>query len=142
MTYSKTDKGYIIRLIRGEKIIETLTQFCRKENIHTGVFHGIGAVENPELGYYYLDRKEYKWQRIEKMLEIVSLTGNVALVDDEPFLHIHTVVSDDTFTTYGGHLKEGTVGATCEVYLTNFGIDIEREFDEETGLKLITLNGT
>lgn len=142
MTYSKTDKGYIIRLIRGEKIIETLTQFCKKENIHAGVFHGIGAVENPELGYYHLDTKEYEFRTIEKMLEIVSLTGNVALVDDEPFLHIHTVVSDDTFTTYGGHLKEGTVGATCEVYLTNFGIDIEREFDEETGLKLLSLNKT
>ncbi len=138
MTYLSTDKGYIIRLFRGEKIIESLTQFCEDQNIHSGLFHGIGAIENPELGYYHLDRKEYEFRTIEKMLEIVSLTGNVALVDGKPFLHIHTVVSDETFQTYGGHLKEGIVGATCEIYLTDFEIDIKREFDEKTGLKLLT----
>ncbi len=140
MKYTSSEKGYILRLSKGEKIIETLTQFCEDQNIHSGLFHGIGAVENPELGYYHLDRKEYEFRTIEKMLEIVSLTGNVALVDGEPFLHIHTVVSDNTFQTYGGHLKEGTVGATCEIYLTNFGIDIERKFDESTGLKLLSCN--
>lgn len=142
MQYTSTDKGYIIRLVRGEKIVNTLTSFCEKENIHSGVFHGIGAVETPELGYYNLDTKEYKWQQIEKMLEIVSLTGNVALVENKPFIHAHVVVSDDEFIAYGGHLKEGTVGASCEIYLTDFGIDIKREFDEVTGLKLITPNET
>jgi len=138
MNYTSCDKGYIIRLSTGENIIDTLTKFCEEKNIHSGVFNGIGAIDNPELGYYYLDRKEYKWQKIEKMLEIVSLTGNISLVENKPFLHVHAVVSDDEFATYGGHLKEGKVGASCEIYLTNFGIDIEREFDEETGLKLLS----
>lgn len=140
MTYTSTEKGYIIILTRGEKLIETLTSLCENENIHSGVFQAIGAIENPELGYYNIDTKEYKWQSMSKMLEIVSLTGNVSLVDSKPFLHIHCVLSDDEFKTVGGHLKEGAVGATCEIYLTNFGIDIKREFDEEVGLKLLSIS--
>lgn len=140
MQFTTTNKGYVIRLNKGEKIVETLTSFCERESIHSGVFHGIGATQNPEIGYYHLDKKEYEWRQIEKMLEIVSLTGNVALVDNKPFLHIHTVLSDSNFQTYGGHLKEATVGASCEIYLTNFETDIERVFDEDTGLKLLSCN--
>jgi len=142
MTYTSTDKGYIIILTRGEKLIETLTSFCQKENINLGVFNGIGACVDPELGYYNLEIKEYKWQIIEKEVEIVSLTGNVSLVHNSPFLHIHTVVSDDSFDTYGGHLKEAKVGATCEIFLRILDGKIVRNFDSEVGLKLLNCDQT
>lgn len=126
-----------MRLIKGEEIISTVTQFCKSQNIMSGELLGIGAVEKAELGFYYLDRKEYEWRKFENPMEIVSLTGNIALVDGEPFLHIHTVLSDSNFQTVGGHMKEGVVGATCEIYLNKFETNLTRIFDDITGLKLI-----
>jgi predicted DNA-binding protein with PD1-like motif len=137
MKFSKTEKGYIIRLLKGEKIIERLTSFCNQNSIESGVFQGIGAVMSAELGFYHLDKKEYEFKKIENLMEIVSMTGNVALVEGQPFLHIHTVLSDENLQTIGGHLKEAQVGATCELFLTKFETPVERVFDEETGLKLL-----
>ncbi len=137
MRFKKTNKGYIIRLLKNENLIEELTNFCNENAIQSGIFYGIGAVLDAELGFYHLDKKEYEFKKLNKPLEIVSLTGNIALVDNKPFLHIHTVLSDIDFSCMGGHLKNAIVGATCEVFLFDFEEDIERIYDEDIGLKLL-----
>jgi predicted DNA-binding protein with PD1-like motif len=137
MNFRKTEKGYIIRLIKGKKIVEKITDFCVKESIHSGVFYGIGAVLEAELAFYSLAQKKYLFKKLEKPQEIVSLTGNIALVENMPFLHIHTVLANDDFICSGGHLKEATVGATGEIYLFSLKDAIERVFDKEIGLKLL-----
>lgn len=139
MKYKKIETGYVIRLATDENIIETLTQFCVTEKIYSGVFSGIGAVKNVELGFYHLDRKEYEFKTFNTTFEIVSLTGNISNVDNNPFIHIHTVLSDSEYHTYGGHLKEGIVGATCEIFFSVINSPISRVFDEVTGLKLLSL---
>jgi uncharacterized protein len=135
--YTKSGKRYIIRLERGEQLVKTLTEFCEKENIKSGGLWGIGAVLSAELGFYHLDKKEYSFKKSDTPHEIASMIGNVTIVDDKPFLHIHTVLSNENFVCIGGHLKEATVGATCEVYLTDLDTKIERIIDEEIGLKLL-----
>lgn len=140
MAFKKTSKGYIVRLFKGEKIVKSLTKFCEDQSITSGIFHGIGAVLQAEIGLYNLDKKQYSFTEFNKGMELVSMTGNVALVDSKPFLHIHVVLADDEKKAYGGHLKEGTVGPTCEVYFFDFGEKITREHDEEIGLKLLNLD--
>lgn len=135
----KTLQGYTIRLEKGEQIIQTLSKFCNEENVHSAMLMGIGAVENAELGFYHLDRKDYSWQNFEKAMEVVSLTGNVTQVENEPFLHIHAVLSDENFMAIGGHLKEGTVNATLEIFMQTLSTPISRTLDEEIGLKLLHL---
>lgn len=137
MHYLKTDKGYLIRLLKNENILETLTKFCHEEAIHTATFSGIGAVLEAEVGYYHLEKKEYHFQKIESPMEIVSLQGNVAMVENSPFLHMHIVLGREDLTCVGGHLKEATVGATCEIFLIPLDKTVERVYDEEIGLKLL-----
>jgi len=137
MRFKKTDKGYILRLFKSENLIEELTNFCNNNHIHSGMFHGIGAVLGAELGSYDLVKKEYRFKKLNKPLELISLTGNIALVDRKSFLHVHAVLSDENLTCFGGHLKKAFIGATCEVYLFDFETDIERFYDKEIGLKLL-----
>jgi len=137
MNFRKTEKGYILRLFKGERIAEKITDFCVKESVHSGVFYGIGAVLEAELAFYSLAKKKYIFKKLEKPQEIVSLTGNIALVENKPFLHIHAVLANDDFICSGGHLKEAVVGATGEIYLFSLKDAIERIFDEEIGLKLL-----
>lgn len=139
MKFSKHNTGYTIRLERGEQIIQTLLEFCNKESVNSAYFNGIGAVGNAQLGFYHLERKEYSWQKFESPMEVVSLTGNISMVDNQPFLHIHTVLSDEKFQTIGGHLKEATVGATLELFLQITSTPLSRIFDDATGLKLLKL---
>lgn len=133
----ETNNGYIVRLIHGEDLIPTIQKFCEENAVTSSSFQAIGAIENATLGFYHLDKKEYSWKEISTAHEIVSLTGNVAMVDGRPFIHAHTVLSNSEFQTIGGHLKNATVGATCEIFLTVFSTTIERIYDEETGLKLL-----
>jgi len=140
MQFVKTENYYLIRLEKGEDIIPCLTKFCEENNVLSGVFQGIGAFLSSELGYYNLENKEYSFKKIDKACEIVSLTGNLSVLDGKPFFHIHTVLSDENLACFGGHLKQGTVGATCEIYLLPSVTKIERELDEAIGLKLLCLN--
>lgn len=137
MQFTKSNSRYIIRLIRGEPIIETLSDFCLKEKIGTGGLWAIGAVLSAEIGFYHLDKKDYNFKKFDSPHEIASMIGNIAIIDDKPFLHVHTVLANENFACIGGHLKEAVVGATCEVYLTNLEIQLERKLDEEIGLKLL-----
>ena len=137
MQFVKDKDNYILRLEKGEEIISTLTQFCKEENITTGFFSGIGAILSAELAFYNLFKKEYELKELSETHEIASLTGNIALVENSPFVHIHCVLSNNKFECFGGHLKNGVVGATCELYLAKETTTIERKFDEKIGLKLL-----
>lgn len=137
MTFSKDNNSYILRLFKGEKIIETLLSFCKSEAISAGSISAIGGASDITLGYFSLETHEYAWKDFPEVHEIVSLTGNVSLVDGEPFIHAHIVISNKEFQAFGGHLKEATVAATLEVVISPNEINLSREMDAEIGLKLL-----
>lgn len=128
-----------MRLAKDENIIANLTKLCQEQGIKAGYLHGLGAAQTCELGYYHLDKKEYEFTKIDELVEIVALNGNISQVSGKPFLHIHAVVADKDLKTYGGHLKEGVTGGTCEVYISVFDEPINRAHDEDIGLNLMQL---
>ena len=117
--------------------MKTLTEFCEEEEILNGLITGIGAVESVTCGYYELGTKEYHFTDYNEMVEVVSMTGNVALKDGKPFLHVHAVFTGEDNKAFGGHVKEMRVGVVLEVVLTPLDSKIERELDEEIGLFLM-----
>ena len=137
MQFVKANNSYIIRLEKGESIIEKLELLCQEENISTAFLSGLGALLSATLAFYNLEKKEYELKKLSETHEIVSLVGNITLVDGKPFVHSHCVLSNSKFECFGGHLKEGAVGATCEIHLTKLDTEIERKLDEEIGLKLL-----
>jgi len=46
MNYKKFGKKYVIRINKGEKIVDTLRKICVENNITFGILSGIGAVSN------------------------------------------------------------------------------------------------
>jgi uncharacterized protein len=134
-----TKKKFIIRLDKGELVHDSLQAFCEKEGFKSGWFTALGAINKIELGYYNLETKEYVWKNYMQDHEVVTMVGNVTVVEGKPFLHIHTTVSDSNNSVYGGHLKVAVVAVTLEVHLTIFNEAIERKLDENIGLKLCEL---
>jgi predicted DNA-binding protein with PD1-like motif len=135
----QTAQRYVIRLARGELVMESLTRFCREHAIQSGIFTAIGAVEHVSLGYYNLTTREYAFQTYESPVEVASMTGNIALVEGEPFVHAHVVLTDTENRAFGGHLEEATVAVTLEVSLVADAGSTERRLDETVGLKLLDL---
>ncbi len=139
MRFRKIKDTYLIRLERGEKIIETLKNFCTKNKIKCGYFFGIGALGEAELAHYIVENKKYTSKILKQPLEIINMSGNIALMNKEVYLHCHITLSDEEMKAIAGHLKEGVIAATCEIVLVKLGTTIERKFDDFIGLNLIDI---
>lgn len=130
-------KRFMGRLDHGADLLEEITSFCTAENIRLGRIEAIGAVQRARLGYYDQKTLEYRFFTIDRPLEISALMGNVSVREGEPMIHAHVTLADDAGNAYGGHLAPGTVVFACEIIIEALdGQVLEREFDEETGLKL------
>lgn len=140
MKHKELNGVHVMLLLEGEKLIESITDFCSSKKIAAAQFTAIGALKEIELGFYDLAAKEYRWKKAEAELELDTATGNVALLDGKQTVHAHATVSDNEMHAFGGHLKEATVGASCEVFLTPLQGKIERKPDDKTGLKLMQID--
>lgn len=129
----------MVRLKRGEEIVETLTSFAKKKKIKSAFVMGLGAVSEVEMGYFDTDKKEYLHKNFPQEFEISTLVGNFASVDKSPFLHAHLTISNPECVAFAGHLFRATVSGTGEFLILDSGVKIERKLDKETGLKLLDL---
>jgi len=139
MKSRKVENTYVIRLERGEKIIESIKEFCIKNNIKCGYFNGIGALNEVELGHYIVENKKYTSKIFKQPLEIINLTGNITMMDKEFYLHCHITLSDEKMIAIAGHLKEGIISATCELVLVKLDDTINRKYDDFIGLNLLDI---
>ena len=141
MKYTVNETSILLRFDKGDLLVKNLTELVTNEDIRGAWLNGIGAAKWAELGYYNLDNKIYKWKKLDRLLEITSLQGNVSWCQGKPILHIHGTFADEEMRTYGGHLRELSVGGTCEVLLSKFSIreKLTRKRDDATGLTTLEL---
>ena len=137
MRYKRIDdRHYVIRIDKGEEVIEQLSILCDKENISAGEIKGIGASDKIEIGLFNTKTKEYKTSIKEGMFEITSLLGNISRKDNDVYLHCHINFSDESLNVCGGHLVKCYISATCEIVITVLNGIVERNFDNYIGLNL------
>ena len=115
MNFKKINETYFVRLDAGERLLETLKNFCSENKIKCGYFFGIGSLEEAELAHYIARNKRYTFNKYRQPLEIVNLSGNITAFNNEVYIHCHATLSDVQMEAIAGHLKEGIVGATAEV---------------------------
>jgi predicted DNA-binding protein with PD1-like motif len=125
------------RIEKGEEIITALKELCRTHHIKSGFINGLGAAEDVQIAYYDVAEKQYHHKLLKGDYEIVSMSGTISAFDGEPHIHLHIALGDEKFGMMGGHLDHGIVSLTCEFMITDFGSDILRKADPETGLNLL-----
>ena len=137
MEYRKFGSTYILRIDRGEEILESITALCRKEKIYLGSISGIGAVGEVTLGVFNRERFAYESTTYTGDYEIASCSGTVTTKDGEPYLHIHmaaaNAVKDEC---HGGRLNCAVVSLTGEFVIQQLEGTVEREYSPEVGLNL------
>ena len=139
MRYKKFGNKFMVRLDRGEEIIETLKQFCKDMNIKSGSITGIGATNKATVGLFDVEAKKYHSKELVGNFEIAPLYGNISMKGNEVYLHIHINLCDSDHTSFGGHLSFAIVSATVEVIIDVIDEKMDREFDKKTGLNLLKL---
>ncbi|MFW9907058.1 MAG: PPC domain-containing DNA-binding protein [Candidatus Thorarchaeota archaeon] len=138
---TRTIKTVVVRMVPGEDILETLEDLAKKLEIRAGYLMLIGAISGATLGYFDLEKKQYKSFIIDKDLEVTSCIGNIAVGrDGNPIVHAHIVVADEQGKSFSGHLMRGCrVSVTIEVILTILDGKLERAPDNTSGLNLLNL---
>lgn len=140
MTFQYDGNNYLVRLEKGEKLIESLLGLVKQENISSCWLNAVGGALSAEIGFYHLDKKEYEYTSVNELMEITGLQGNLAWDGTEPMLHIHGTFSKPDLSVIGGHVKELVVGGTCEVLLSKWnGAKLSRTMNDAIGLKLLDL---
>ena len=136
MEYKKLGNHYVVRMEKGEEIMESLKKLCLDEDIRLGSISGLGAAKEVEIGLFNTETKEYKTTVMQGMFEITSLIGNITRKENEVYLHCHINFSDASLNTFGGHLVKAVISATGEIIITKIDGEVNRRFDEEIGLNL------
>ena len=140
MEFKEFKKYYVMRVDKGEEIVQTLKQFCEVQGIRLGKVTGIGAVNKATIGFFDTDTKQYHSIELKGDHEITSLMGNISTMNGEVYLHLHANISDTKYNTYGGHLNAAVVSATAEIMIEAIDGEVDRAFSDEIGLNLYKFN--
>jgi len=134
-----TPKTFMLVFDKGDEFTTTLLKFARQQRLVGGHFVGLGAFKNVTVGFFEREQKDYQKIEIDEQVEVMSLTGNIAIADDRPKIHAHVVVGKRDGTAHGGHLLKAHVWPTLELTLIETTTELRRVVDEETNLPLIIL---
>jgi predicted DNA-binding protein with PD1-like motif len=133
----KPGRRFLGRLPYGKDLITSIEDFCKASSIQMATFSVIGAVSSATLGAYDQKQQVYATFTQEEPLEIVTCTGNVSLMDQNPVIHAHIVLGNVEGKTIGGHLFSETILYAGEIDLQELtGKPLERAYDDTTGLML------
>jgi predicted DNA-binding protein with PD1-like motif len=130
-------RTYLLEFRTGQEVMHGLLAFARKHKLVAGHLTGIGAISHAVIGFFDPQTKTYLRKDEPGQAEVLSLTGNLALNDNEPFFHVHVALGLRDGSARGGHLFEATVRPTVEVVLTTYPKPVRRKTDSETGLPLL-----
>ena len=131
-------KTFVLVFQSGDEVAEGLLRFAKEQKLSAASFTAIGAASSVRLAWFSWERKRYEPSvTLDEQVELLSLTGDVALKEGEPVVHAHAVVGRKDGTAHGGHLLKAHIRPTCEVVLTESPAHLQKLIDPESGLALI-----
>ena len=133
------EKTYAVIFAKGDEIFSGLTEFAVCEKLTSGSFTAIGALQSAKFGWFDETRKAFRDIIVDHQAELVSLIGDVGLVNGAPAIHAHGSVALSDGQMRGGHLMEAFAWPTLELFFTAYPAKLIKERDEETDLFLFDL---
>ena len=132
-------RRFVLAFETGEEVVAGLIRFAEQAEISGAQISGIGAFQSAKLGHFDPADRTYREIEVGEQVEVVALTGNLGPYAGKPRLHLHAVLGRPDGTTLGGHLAEGIVRPTLEVFVTVLPATLAHRRDEVTGLPLLDL---
>ncbi len=136
MEYRRFKNDIVVRIDKGEEILDKIKELALKENIKLASVRALGATNDFTVGVYKVDEKKYYSNSFQGNFEIVSLTGTINTMNNEFYTHIHMSAGNENGEVFGGHLNRAVVSATCEMIVSVIDGVVDRYHDDEIGLNL------
>jgi len=136
MNYKRDNNKIYLSIDKGEYVNASLLNVCKENNIKFAWINGIGAILDPEVGYFDINEKDYKKKTFKGDFELVSLLGNMTFKDAQPFVHTHITFTDTDYRAYGGHLFDCRIALAGEFLIIIGDEKISRKYNDEIGLSL------
>ncbi len=138
MDYRKFGETYYVRMDKGDEIISGILKICEKEGIRSAAYSGIGGCSRAAIQTFNPEKHAFDEWEISGMLELVSMTGNVIMDENDNYYHhTHAVFmhkENDEHRIAAGHIKSIEILYTAEIELRPvIGGEIKHMYDEETG---------
>ena len=134
---SNVIKTHIIKLEKDSDLLDSLTLYAEENNIQAAEINFIGAVQSAKVLYFNQEKKKYDEHIMDQPYEVLSGIGNISILDDKPFVHVHIVLADSTGKAYGGHLDKGTKVWLIEAFIHEVDSkNLVRKFDENICLSV------
>jgi uncharacterized protein len=132
-------RTFAIVFDKGDEMISNLETFTKEQQLLGSHFTAIGAFSQVTLEFFQRENMEYKKIPVNEQVEVLSLTGNIAMKENGYKIHAHVVLGRVDGSALGGHILEAQVWPTLEVVLVEEPAYLRRTIDEKTGLALINL---
>ena len=107
MEFRRFNDAYVVRMDRGEEVMESLTTLCEQEGIRLASVEAIGAVDRAVVGLYDVGEKVYHKKEFTEPMELTSLLGTVTEKDGKPYLHLHATLLHLVLQGFHGVGPEG-----------------------------------
>ena len=87
MEYKRFYDAIVVRLDKGEEILEQMRELAMMEKIHLASVQGIGAVDKFTIGVFDTQAKQFCPREYTGCYEIVSLTGSINTMNGDCLLY-------------------------------------------------------
>ena len=89
MDYKRFNDTILVRMDRGEEILEQVKAVALKEHVTLASVQALGAINDFTVGVYNVAEKKYYANDFKGSFEIVSLTGTIDTMNDGFYCHLH-----------------------------------------------------
>jgi hypothetical protein len=121
----------------GEEAFTAITQLAESLSLQGSSLSAVGAFQKVRLGWFNPTTREFRENRIEEQVELLSFNGNISEESGKRHLHAHVVLGCPDGTTRGGHLIEGIVNPTLELVIRELPAHLCRRHDPKSGLMVL-----
>ena len=106
---------------KGDDVKAGLAEFATKNHLTDAHFTAVGAMDSAVIGWSDRPKKAFKVVKLEEEMEIASFSGSITRDQGgNPVVHVHCVVALlRNGAVYAGHLLQGRVSLTMQMYLTD-----------------------
>ncbi|MBQ7688524.1 MAG: DNA-binding protein [Clostridia bacterium] len=139
MKYRRFDNTLIVRIDKGEEILEQVEAVALREDIKLASVSALGATDDFTVGVYDVEKQKYNMLHFTGSFEIVSLLGTINTMNGAFYTHLHLSAGDTEGHVHGGHLNRANVSITCEMVITVIDGTVDRFRDESLGVNLLAL---
>ncbi len=139
MQYKQFNNKVIVRIDKGEELVESLKTLCKTLDIKLASIQGIGATDKVTIGLMNTKTQKYQSKEFTGDHEIAPLIGNITRMNGEVYLHLHVIICNVEHKALGGHLSQAIISATFEGIIDIIDGQVNREHNPEVGLNLLKL---